>query len=244
MPKLERLNREFLKIKGTKIYLGSIYASIILTGFIVFKDVFMAESVRRIGVEKWVWSNILIGNFILLHMISIIFITLIIQREYSNNITQNLLAYLKNRFDFIIGEIAIWFSLHLIITICSYLMALIGGLVIFKNLEYSSYIEYLSIIYLKTLILGFLILIPNIVVCIAQKKNYIVSFISGAITILLSVGFLQANNIIPYILPWSSAYILIFNANNPYKIWEMASIIIIVFISLFLAIHILKKQEF
>ncbi|HGC8260628.1 TPA: ABC transporter permease [Streptococcus agalactiae] len=238
MPKLERLNREFLKIKGTKIYLGSIYASIILTGFIVFKDVFMAESVRRIGVEKWVWSNILIGNFILLHMISIIFITLIIQREYSNNITQNLLAYLKNRFDFIIGKIAIWFSLHLIITICSYLMALIGGLVIFKNLEY------LSIIYLKTLILGFLILIPNIVVCIAQKKNYIVSFISGAITILLSVGFLQANNIIPYILPWSSAYILIFNANNPYKIWEMASIIIIVFISLFLAIHILKKQEF
>lgn len=198
----------------------------------------MAESVRRIGVEKWVWSNILIGNFILLHMISIIFITLIIQREYSNNITQNLLAYLKNRFDFIIGKIAIWFSLHLIITICSYLMALIGGLVIFKNLEY------LSIIYLKTLILGFLILIPNIVVCIAQKKNYIVSFISGAITILLSVGFLQANNIIPYILPWSSAYILIFNANNPYKIWEMASIIIIVFISLFLAIHILKKQEF
>ncbi|HGD5527137.1 TPA: hypothetical protein ACIZS0_000873, partial [Streptococcus agalactiae] len=163
---------------------------------------------------------------------------------YSNNITQNLLAYLKNRFDFIIGKIAIWFSLHLIITICSYLMALIGGLVIFKNLEYSSYIEYLSIIYLKTLILGFLILIPNIVVCIAQKKNYIVSFISGAITILLSVGFLQANNIIPYILPWSSAYILIFNANNPYKIWEMASIIIIVFISLFLAIHILKKQEF
>lgn len=170
MPKLERLNREFLKIKGTKIYLGSIYASIILTGFIVFKDVFMAESVRRIGVEKWVWSNILIGNFILLHMISIIFITLIIQREYSNNITQNLLAYLKNRFDFIIGKIAIWFSLHLIITICSYLMALIGGLVIFKNLEYSSYIEYLSIIYLKTLILGFLILIPNIVVCIAQRR--------------------------------------------------------------------------
>ncbi|HHR8880898.1 TPA: ABC transporter permease [Streptococcus agalactiae] len=241
---MERLNREFLKIKGTKIYLGSIYASIILTGFIVFKDVFMAESVRRIGVEKWVSSNILIGNFILLHMISIIFINLIIQREYSNNIIQNLLAYLKNRFDFIIGKIAIWFSLHLIITICSYLMALIGGLVIFKNLEYSSYIEYLSIIYLKTLILGFLILIPNLVVCIAQKKNYIVSFISGAITILLSVGFLQANNIIPYILPWSSAYILIFNANNPYKIWEMASIIIIVFISLFLALHILKKQEF
>ena len=204
----------------------------------------MAESVRRIGVEKWVWSNILIGNFILLHMISIIFITLIIQREYSNNITQNLLAYLKIDLTFIIGKIAIWFSLHLIITICSYLMALIGGLVIFKNLEYSSYIEYLSIIYLKTLILGFLILIPNIVVCIAQKKNYIVSFISGAITILLSVGFLQANNIIPYILPWSSAYILIFNANNPYKIWEMASIIIIVFISLFLAIHILKNRNF
>ncbi|HGD0427835.1 TPA: ABC transporter permease [Streptococcus agalactiae] len=244
MPKLERLNREFLKIKGTKIYLGSIYASIILTGFIVFKDVFMAESVRRIGVEKWVSSNILIGNFILLHMISIIFINLIIQREYSNNIIQNLLPYLKNRFDFIVGKIAIWFSLHLIITICSYLIALIGGLVIFKNLEYSSYIEYLSIIYLKTLILGFLILIPNLIVCIAQKKNYIVSFISGAITILLSVGFLQANNIIPYILPWSSAYILIFNANNPYKIWEMASIIIIVFISLFLALHILKKQEF
>lgn len=244
MPKLERLNREFLKIKGTKIYLGSIYASIILTGFIVFKDVFMAESVRRIGVEKWVSSNILIGNFILLHMISIIFINLIIQREYSNNIIQNLLPYLKNRFDFIVGKIAIWFSLHLIITICSYLIALIGGLVIFKNLEYSSYIEYLSIIYLKTLILGFLILIPNLIVCIAQKKNYIVSFISGAITILLSVGFLQANNIIPYILPWSSAYILIFNANNLYKIWEMASIIIIVFISLFLALHILKKQEF
>lgn len=74
---MKKLNRELLKLKNTKIYTYSIYFSLLLIGMLVVKDIFMSESVSRVGLNEWVKSNIMIGNFIFIHAISITFITLI-----------------------------------------------------------------------------------------------------------------------------------------------------------------------
>lgn len=241
---MKKLNRELLKLKNTKIYIYSIYFSLLLIGMLVVKDIFMSESVSRVGLNEWVKSNIMIGNFIFIHAISITFITLIFQREYANNIVQNILPYLERKSSFIIEKIITWFRLHLIMTLISFLLTMIGGLIIFKGLNLTDYIISLITLYFKTCILGFAILLPNLIICIVQRNAFILSLISGAVSIILSVGFLQSSNILPYILPWSSAFILIFNANNPYVYCEVTSILILSLLSLIVSIKVLKKQEF
>ncbi len=119
---MKKLNRELLKLKNTKIYTYSIYFSLLLIGMLVVKDIFMSESVSRVGLNEWVKSNIMIGNFIFIHAISITFITLIFQREYANNIVQNILPYLERKSSFIIEKIITWFRLHLIMTLISFLL--------------------------------------------------------------------------------------------------------------------------
>ncbi|WP_353096762.1 ABC transporter permease [Tissierella praeacuta] len=240
---INSIKRQFKKIKNNNLMRNSILVILIFSLFIVFKDLFVNTSVSKQGIDKWIYSNIMICNFILLHTISIFFITFIVQDEYANRTIINYLPYLKHRYYFIMEKMIVWFVLHVIMTITTYLVISIGSLFIFKTNNIIERLFYIGIRYLRTCILGFMILSPVIISTIKQRESYLRSIIIGIMSIICSVTLIQLDGILPFILPWSASLILSTGIENPLSAFGLLSVIILFILSLLFSFRNIEKQD-
>lgn len=174
----------------------------------MLKDIFINLRIRELGIEHWILSIDTILIFLIIPIISGILYTLMINSEYTERTIVNDMSAMVNRNVFIISKVVIWLFCHLLIVLIVYLVSYIGSVVIFPTIDLISRFYDFGIHFLKTDLFSFLSLALLVPIPISQRSSYIPSIILTLGIVAVGVSAIQLNGILPFILPWTAAFIL------------------------------------
>lgn len=236
---------EWKKIKHGSLLKTSLITIFIFISLFVLKDIFINIRVNELGIEKWIISINTILIFLVIPIISGIFYTFMINDEYTERTIVNYISAMVNRNIFIIGKIIVWMFCHLLMVLIVYLVAYIGSLVIFPTTDLFIRFYDFGIYFLKSGLFSFFSLALLVPISIFQKSSYIPSIVSTLGIVAVGISATQLQGILPFILPWTAAFILSQPIGVPSNLMIIGYIVVIISSLLFysLGLAIINRQD-
>lgn len=236
---------EWKKIRHKNLLRFSLIAVFLFISLIVFKDIFINIKIREIGMEHWTLSIDTILFFLIIPIISGILYTYMVNNEYTERTIVNYMSAMVNRNIFIISKLIVWLFCHLLMGLIVYLVSYIGSLVIFPTADLAIRFYDFGIHFLKSFLLSFLSLALLVPISIFQRASYIPSIILTLIIAAVGVSATYLTGILPFILPWTAAFILSQSVILPNGLRLLAFIVVIVSSLLFymLGLLMINRQD-
>lgn len=236
---------EWKKIKYKNLLKASLLTVFGLISLIVLKDIFINIRIRELGIKHWITSIDTILIFLIIPIISGIFYTSMINGEYAEKTIINYMSAMVNRNNFILSKIIVWMFCHLLMVLIVYLVASIGSLVIFPTTGLMTRFINLGIHFFNSALLSFFSLSLLVPISILQRTSYIPSIISTLVIVAVAVLATQLRGILPFILPWTAAFILSQQISLPGNLKFLGAMVIIISSLLFyiLGLVLINHQD-
>lgn len=181
-------------------------------------------------------------------VMSSLFITFLIQREYQDRTIINTLTAYPSRSSFIISKLSAWALWYAITWIVALIIICIGYRILYPDEFGAAGIKLTIELLAKSGVLSFLAFTPLLWVAIKQRTSFYPSVLMGLLfTAIMMAGSQASGNMIlvACLIPWSAVSIasLIPDMTNGYFIVSGISIVLCAVIGIFLAIYAFSRQD-
>ncbi|WP_106766734.1 ABC transporter permease [Paenibacillus faecalis] len=199
---------EWRKVRHNNLLNIALTIIFIMTTIVVLKDILINVGVKDLGLESWVVSLGTILNYLLIPIVSGLFYTRMMNSEYTERTIINYIPAVVKRSIFVSSKIVVWMVCHLLMVFIVYLVACIGSLILFPIANPLLRLYDLGIYFLKSGLLGFLSLALLVPTSILQRSSYIPSIVTAIGIAIIGITATQLNGMLPFIFPWTAAFIL------------------------------------
>ncbi|MBU5438364.1 ABC transporter permease [Tissierella sp. MSJ-40] len=236
---------EWKKIRHKNMLKTSLVIIFLFITIIVLKDIFINLRVRELGIESWIISLDTILIFMIIPAISGILYTSMINSEYAERTIVNYISAIVNRNTFIMSKLIAWMFCHLLMVLIVCLVAYIGSLVIFPTTDLMMRFYDFGVHFLKSALFSFFSLALLVPISIFQRSSYVPSIVATLGIAAVGVSATYLTGILPFILPWTAAFILSQPISVPNNLKILGYVIIIVFSLLFyiLGLVMINRQD-